>query len=334
MSLQDLGLSDVGMRLYTVLLASPEIDRTELASRAGLDSETLASELTSLLDLGVLRADDAVESGVSAPHPALTVNTLIERLEDELITRYRRVSVLRSQVGSLEAQFRAGRGESHQSDPGIERVEGLEQIRERIDELTFFTRTSVLSIQPGGPQSPEALEASRPLDLRMSRRKVQIRLIHESSVLDDELNRVHLRELLMLNAQIRLVEQPVERMLIFDTSVAVVPIEPGNSRRGALLVREPGLVAGLIDLFERTWSTATELPWIAGHGKDSPDTVTADDRTILAMLASGCTDETVARQLEMSVRHLRRTISRLMADLGAKSRFEAGAQAQRKGWLD
>jgi DNA-binding NarL/FixJ family response regulator len=101
-----------------------------------------------------------------------------------------------------------------------------------------------------------------------------------------------------------------------------------------LIVRHPGLVAGLQDLFDRTWSGARELPWV--NGEDDPEeglAITDSDRRVLAMLASGCTDETAAREIGVSVRHLRRRIARLMTLLGAHSRFEAGVEAARRGLL-
>jgi DNA-binding NarL/FixJ family response regulator len=131
-------------------------------------------------------------------------------------------------------------------------------------------------------------------------------------------------------------------MLIFDGQVAVVPMDSADSKRGALIVRQSALIAGLRNLFERIWEPAQELlPSALG----SPDAlgsqsqigeggvITDQDRRLLAMLASGVTDETAAREIGVSVRHLRRRISRLMSMLGARSRFEAGVEAARRGWL-
>jgi len=46
------------------------------------------------------------------------------------------------------------------------------------------------------------------------------------------------------------------------------------------------------------------------------------------------TDEMVARKLGVSVRTVRRMASELMAELGARSRFQAGVRASERGWLD
>ncbi|WP_244925358.1 LuxR C-terminal-related transcriptional regulator [Georgenia faecalis] len=51
------------------------------------------------------------------------------------------------------------------------------------------------------------------------------------------------------------------------------------------------------------------------------------------MLASGAKDETIARELGLSERTLRRRSSALLARLGAANRFQAGVQAARRGWI-
>lgn len=63
------------------------------------------------------------------------------------------------------------------------------------------------------------------------------------------------------------------------------------------------------------------------------DEPTEDDRVVLKYLARGNTDEAVARALGLSVRHLRRRIAKLFVQLGATSRFAAGVEACRRGWV-
>ena len=142
------------------------------------------------------------------PRPAAAIGQLIERREEDLLRQYRRASESRFVIERAgPALPRAG---PEPDDQGVERLTGLDAIRDRLEELSFFTRTSVYSIQPGGPQSRESLEASRPLDQRGIRRGVEMRLIHEASVLDDELNRAYLRELVMGGAKVRVTE-PADR---------------------------------------------------------------------------------------------------------------------------
>lgn len=54
---------------------------------------------------------------------------------------------------------------------------------------------------------------------------------------------------------------------------------------------------------------------------------------VLAMLASGSTDDRAAERLGLSSRTYSRRGAELMVALGTESRFEAGAEAARRGWL-
>lgn len=58
-----------------------------------------------------------------------------------------------------------------------------------------------------------------------------------------------------------------------------------------------------------------------------------EERALLGLLASGLKDEAIARQLGVHVHTARRRITALLARLGAGTRFQAGVQAGRRGWL-
>lgn len=332
MNLAELGFTAEQELLYRSLLGNPQSTSGQLAIEHGLDQATVRRICAELIGLGVLKFDRTNGSSFVVVQPTVAIGQLIERREDELLRLYRRASQCRYLIDELDLLYRQPAAIAE--DGGVERLEDVHAIRDRLEELSFFTRTNVYSIQPGGPQSRESLEASRPLDQRGIRRGLEMRVIHEASVLDDDLNRAYLRELVMGGTKVKVTKEPLHRMVIMDCKVAVVPIDPDNSRRGALIVRHPGLLSGFVDLFNRSWQAASELPWQTEvDDQAQPLEISAQNRRILELLASGCTDETSAREVGMSVRHLRRTISHLMQQLGAHSRFEAGVEAARRGWL-
>jgi DNA-binding NarL/FixJ family response regulator len=67
-----------------------------------------------------------------------------------------------------------------------------------------------------------------------------------------------------------------------------------------------------------------------GHKRSAP---AAEDAHLLALMAAGLKDEVVARRLGLSLRTVRRRIANLMDELGADTRFQAGLEAARRGWL-
>ena len=56
-------------------------------------------------------------------------------------------------------------------------------------------------------------------------------------------------------------------------------------------------------------------------------------RFLLEQLVAGASDEQIARNLGLSLRTVRRRIAALMTDLGVDTRFQAGVEASRRGWI-
>lgn len=338
-ALADLGLSAEQERLYLALVSHPGLELRDLTDMASVGPDRVHEALDCLIALKLVKPDTGHPAGVTVPDPVLALGRLVEQREDELMQAHRRTAETRSLIAELATRYYSARSASLTAAAGpavseIEHLEGVAQVRERLADLSFFARASIMSVQPGGPQSKAALEASRRLDQRAIARGLRMRLIHGCSVLDDELNRIHLRELISLGVGVRLTDEPVSRMVIIDERVAVVPKNPGDSSEGALIVRHPGLLAGFVQLFEQVWQQSADVAW---QDDDIPPAqapaISEQDRQILVLLSAGRTDETVAREIGCSVRHLRRRIARLMEELGAASRFEAGVEATRRGWL-
>ncbi|MFJ2061321.1 helix-turn-helix domain-containing protein [Streptomyces sp. NPDC087908] len=82
----------------------------------------------------------------------------------------------------------------------------------------------------------------------------------------------------------------------------------------------------VLPMFDALWECATRV-----GSAGSP--LTVDQRELLALLAAGLKDESIARRLGVHVHTARRRISRMRNELGADTRFQAGVQAADRGWL-
>ncbi|MBC9718892.1 helix-turn-helix transcriptional regulator [Streptomyces sp. TRM66268-LWL] len=211
--------------------------------------------------------------------------------------------------------------------PPVQQIQGMENVRAAIDELTFFVRTENLTTNPIGVLSPESIEFSRPIDLRTLRRGVRMRTLMAAPALDDPGTLAYLRELAGEGAEIRISHHPLERMIICDRAAALTPLDPANTSKGALLTREPGLVATVIELFERMWTMAKDLPKL----DDQPPSDI--ERRILKVLYNADKDESGARELGISVRTYRKHVASLMTRLNASNRFQAALLARERGWF-
>lgn len=120
-------------------------------------------------------------------------------------------------------------------------------------------------------------------------------------------------------AQARVCAWTLPELLVTDGRRALVRL----AERQALLVTAPALVAAVVALGEQAWRAGSS----PAGGRDG---LTA---AILAALTAGHKDAAAARQLGLSVRQYRRHVAEIMQELGAASRFQAGARAAERGLL-
>jgi hypothetical protein len=128
--------------------------------------------------------------------------------------------------------------------------------------------------------------------------------------------------------QIRIVPELPSRLFIIAPTHAITPEPLGYADEPRLLIRQRGLVEALMLLFELMWEKAAPVAEL-DRGEARPDL----RRLLLLQLADGAKDEQIARTLGLSLRTVRRRIADLLIELGVDSRFQAGVEAVRRGWL-
>ncbi|MEU8627704.1 helix-turn-helix transcriptional regulator [Streptomyces sp. NPDC048669] len=312
-SLGFLRVSEQEEQLYLALLR----DRDDTT---GHDPATL----TRVLELGIVVR--TTSGGLRALSPKRTLERLIEHQVGQLKDGLQETARLNKVAEHLSADGTPADAPGP-LNPVVQQIEGLEAVRSVIDEVTFFAHTENLTTNPVGVLSAESIEISRPIDLRILRRGVRMRTLMASACLQDEKTIAYLRELATRGAEIRISAHPLERMIICDRAVALTPLDPDNTARGALLTREPGLVSTVVSLFERMWAAGQELP------EEALPSLTETERRILETLYVVDKDETGARQLNMALRTYRKYVARLMDRLDADNRFQAALRARERGWI-
>ncbi|QIK75158.1 LuxR C-terminal-related transcriptional regulator [Nocardioides piscis] len=131
-----------------------------------------------------------------------------------------------------------------------------------------------------------------------------------------------------IGEQIRVLPEVPSRLAIVGATRAVLPDPLGVRNQRWLIVQHQTIVASLTAWFDLLWGSATAVPML-DRGEARPDL----RRLLLAQLAAGAKDEQIARNLGTSLRTVRRRVASLMDELGVDSRFQAGAEAARRGWL-
>ena len=320
-----LGVTETEEEVYRHFLRHPGTPADGLHLRLGTSRAHLQRLLDRLSDLGLLHEEDG---NVVPTDPEVAVTRLTDLRLRQLHQQLQEVTQSRHLVNDLRAEQDPRAAASH----GIEQLLNLAQVRERIDDLAFFAREEICSVEPYTQLSPENIDHARPLDLRCLRRGVRIRNVVLRSCLDHPPTAGYLRELAARGARIRVAEDIKERILIYDRSTALIPIDPRNTARGALLAHESGLVSNIIALFEKIWDQAEDFATATG-AEDDGKQLTEIERRVLHAMCSGGKDEYGARELGLSVRTYRRHVADLMRVLGAGSRAQAALLARERGWV-
>jgi DNA-binding CsgD family transcriptional regulator/sugar-specific transcriptional regulator TrmB len=324
--LEALGLGHEVELVYRVMLEHPTWGVDEVSKHLAWPEEEVRFALDTLADLKLVRplSDDPAQFRPVSPQIGLTA--LLVRSEAELTRRQSQIEASRAAVSALAAEYGVG---SDYAPEVIARHEGAEAVRVRLAELMDSTETECLSFQPGA-QRPVGQAASRPLDQIALERGIRNRSVLQEIFRNDPSTLAYVRWFTSIGGEVRAVPTLPMRLVIIDHQCALVPLDPVDSRRGALELRSAGAVAAMRALFEQFWSVGT--PWDEPAKRDQHG-LSRREQELLKLLASGQTDEVVSRKLGLSLRTVRRMTSDLMDRLGAQSRFQAGANAAQRHWI-
>ncbi|MFF5717186.1 hypothetical protein [Streptomyces buecherae] len=160
-------------------------------------------------------------------------------------------------------------------------------------------------------------------------RGVEVRLLAGMALLDHRFF-MELLDTYAPDVHVRLVRESLHEAVLADGTVGVAWSRTGPSIGGLAVVRAPDVLRNLRALFQVSWANS---PTLADYRRLSDHVRSDTARQILLALSSGRTDEAAARGLSISVRTYRRYVAEIIRELGANSRFQAGARAVELGLL-
>ena len=321
--LEGVGLGDVEERAYRVLLHHASLSVRELADELEVSAAVARRTADRLLADGLVAVREGSPVRFAPVDPALGLTALIRARQAEL-------ERATSAVQTYAADFheRTLRSEPHRL---VEVLEGPTAITERVTEVLLGAQREVLAFD--APPYVAAEPNAPTVEGDVLARGVRVRAVYATEVLSVEGRTENIRGIVALGEQARIVPHVPLKMVVVDGETAVIPLTDSEegTRTAAVVVRRSRLCDALVELFEATW--AQGAPLFAPPGSDAEGELSAVDRELLALLAAGLKDEAVGRQLGLSERTVRRHIADLVTRLGATSRFQAGAQAVRRGWV-
>jgi sugar-specific transcriptional regulator TrmB/DNA-binding CsgD family transcriptional regulator len=326
--LQFLGLETEAGIVYHLMVRHPETVAIDIAERLGWPEPRVRTTLSDLERLGLVRRSCEQPGEVRLVSPAIGLGSIIARREADLSRHEQEVAEFRALTASFVAEY--DKISETRPYPHARLLVGLDRVRMTIEELAKDCTTELVAFVTDGPQTKENLAACKPLDQALLERGVRMRSLFLQSVANDSTTLAYVNWLSEIGGEVRTIASLPSRMAIYDRRVALAPIDPDHTSKGALHLEGAGVVSLLYACFDQLWAAGEE--W-GVQSRPEYGELSGQEREIIRLLSAGNTDAAVARKLGISVRTTRRVIAELADRLGARSRFQVGVLAVQAGWL-
>lgn len=314
--------------LTAVRLGRPTRDalRNEGMSEDEIDDVT--AELTAR---GLFQGGADGDSWQVAP-PREAIVRLVEREE-------RRLAMSRATASEVDLLWRNAVGDGRVLEPpGMDLLRGVPDIVDRFRALHRVATERLWWALDGSTASRAILrDAAEDPELLRVREGVDVRLVLDTRLLEEPAAMLHLERSQAAGHAVRVGSGVALSMLLCDGRSALLDLSRHDALGdGSLEARRPGPLAAVESLLEGVWQLSTPLaPTLQAASREQGSRAPLDERDlrILNLLTGGGSDQLIARQTGVSVRTVERRVRYIMEHLGAATRFQAGVQAARRGWV-
>lgn len=318
-----LGFSRSLDRIYEQVLGQSGRELVSIASVLLRTPEETLKELAPLIERGLVRLEGTQLFAVS-PVDAISL-TLADQAASAAVA-HERLRQLTAAIPFLTASSaRPAPGEVQDVEPLDGEVSSGGHVVAVLEALISQSNGDLLWLRPDQWRAPredqmtavvrQAVESGR-----QSRAIYPVRALSEAPAM--------LAARADAGEQIRVLSELPTRLLVIGTTHAILPEPLGFIDEPRLLIRQRGIVEALGLYFEQLWERAAPVVGLE-RGDRRPDL----RRFLLQQMAAGAQDEQIARRLGVSLRTVRRRVADILTELGADTRFQAGAEAVRRGWL-
>jgi len=331
-------LSEKAVQLYKLAVEFPAWTRPQAESALGIGGDKLDELIATLTDLLLLRPSLDPGREFDAVGPGIAVAELLTAEENEIRRRQTEHRRLKRELLGLQPTYFEAR-QARRSAEAIDVIGDVVLVRQLLADQARRCERELHIALPGSGLSEDGIKRGLALDLMMLGRGVVLKSVLQHSTRSHAPTRRCVAEMTAAGAMVRTAPIVPRRVIMFDREVAFLSTASGDPADGAVLVREPAVLSHLLDNFELLWHSGRPFPAERAERAETPgdeneETAQEVTKAILRQMAAGAKDELIARRLGLSVRTCRRYIADLMAELGAQSRFQAGALAERRGLLD
>ncbi|RWZ68430.1 LuxR family transcriptional regulator [Labedella populi] len=326
--LQLAGIDETGESVYRQLLSVDVAHPSSLALALGLSDDVVAERLANLSDAGL--TVQVASGGFIAVDPRASLRSIAD-------SHAQRVDALRSVIPELAEAFDLNRRGAAESTRTLV-VTGADAIGDWYGRVSLGVEREMLAFD----KPPYVVGVQDRLQGLALARGVDWRSLYGRESFDRPGRLGEVLQDIAGGERARLTESVPLKLALADRERAILSLSLGEPTHEALVTRSPQLIDALVALFELYWDTAEPLVGgeSAGPRIRTPSTgrrtgrpPTPDERMLLTLLSADLKDEVIARELGVSTRTLRRRMQDVFTELGAMSRFHAGVEAARRGWI-
>lgn len=322
-----LGISEEEELVYRHLLRLPGTTTSEAANSLPIETSRLRTVLRALESKGLVsRAPGRPVRLVPTP-PAQALDSLIARRQDEL-------EHARLAVRDLADEFRRG-AQATGSAELVEVIAGTDAMTQRFLQLQR-TASSEVMIFDKPPYAYQTSSGINELEVELLERGIAYKCLYDRTALHVPGQLAAINTQIEKGEQARVVGSVPVKLVISDRETALVPLSiVGDRLGGAVVIHQSHLLRAITALFDTLWERATPIQLVHDEspGNASEFSGQEDWGAILTMLSAGLQDKAIASQLGVDIRSVQRRVRRLMDELGAATRFQAGAESVKRGWV-
>ncbi|MHB8717552.1 MAG: helix-turn-helix domain-containing protein [Candidatus Dormibacteria bacterium] len=335
--LQGIGISTTDERTYRHLVDHPGLGASEIAAALNVPQHAVRRSLAALEAKGLASRTASTSARYLPTPPASAISVLILQRQQDL----ERVQLV---AASLQERFRAA-AEREKAPQLVEVAVGRDAFVQRFEQLQRLARTQV-RVFDKPPYADRGPSAPNTVQLEMLGRGIRYRTIYDREALVVPGSYAEIATLAAAGEEARTYKGVPIKLAIADEVIGLMPLRLDEADMAGLVVHPSPLLDALVHEFEMLWERASPVA-VAGmraafaspkqsNGEETVsviDPVENEYRETLGLLAAGLKDEAIAQQLGVATRTIARRIRRMMITLGADSRFEAGVEAVRRGWI-
>jgi predicted transcriptional regulator len=318
-SLQAVGLGETEAELYHALLKRGRLTLADLTRVGGHSPGVTRRAVDALVSRALVTRSAHKSPLLQAARPDWAVEGLILRKQREL-------EELRGWANEAAVQHRDSLVQDSASDI-IEIIEGRDAIHQKDMTLQSQAKSEVLILDR--PPYRSTGPVLNPQELERLAAGVAYRCIyHQPELLDPE-RLEWINTFVSAGEQARSLPEVPIKMVVVDRSLALLPLQKAPETLSAVIcIHESSLLSALIEMFELLWDRSVPLGPRLDNAKDY-----AEERALSQLLAAGMKDAAIARHLGVTTRTVSRRLEKLLELFGASTRFQAGLQAAKRGWI-